>query len=103
MTEIRAIGEGFIIMVILIIVGIIMSLAMGGTIDQMYDAFYTTGCLDVSEGWDTTTGQNAIINIAHYWYMFLPILGVLIFLATIVHTYMFRREDPYDQQYRRGL
>lgn len=96
MTEIRHIAEGFLIMVICIVVGVIMSFVMGSTIDQMVEGFDASGAFDVSEGWQSDAQQNTIINIAYLWYMIIPIIGVVIFISSIVHAYVFRREDGYE-------
>lgn len=98
MTEIRHIAEGFMIMVICIIIGAVMSFVMGATIDQMYDSFIDVGVFDVSDGWDSPSQQTTMINIAYYWYMVIPVIGIVIFIGTIVHAYVFKHED-YNERY----
>lgn len=84
MTSFAAVWQGFVIMIISIVIGVLMSFAGGTVIDSTVDGFTSAGVYDVPAGWDTTRQINILINIYYFIMYLIPTIGIAIFLTTVV-------------------
>lgn len=94
MTSAQAFFQGFFIMVVFCVIGAALSFASGMAVDQMHDSFVNIGAFEYTNpDWDTASGtMNALINLHYFWWWIFPLLGVAIFIITIVKSYLQDRQ-----------
>lgn len=96
MTSFSAVWQGFIIMIVTIVIGVMMSLAGGTILDGLVDGFTMAGVYDVPAEWDQSGTINLVINLYYFLMYVIPLLGVAIFLVTI---HQRKRYDRYGDEY----
>jgi len=95
-TSFNAVWQGFIIMIVTIAIGIMMSLAGGTILDGLVDGFTMAGVYDVPAEWDQSGTINLVINLYYFLMYAIPVMGVAIFLVTI---HQRKRYDRYRDDY----
>ncbi len=83
MTSFSALWQGFIIMVISIVIGVLMSFAGGVVIDTMIDGFTLAGVFDVPAEWDSLGRVNLLVNIYFFIMYLIPLIGIGNFFITV--------------------
>ena len=81
MTSFNAVWQGFIIMIVTIAIGVMMSLAGGTILDTLVDGFTIAGVYDVPAEWDQSGTINLVINLYYFLMYAIPVMGVAIFLV----------------------
>lgn len=78
--------HGFIIMLIFIFAGVVLSYTFGSVADGMHDSFTDAGLFDPVNGdWDMASGTVSTLYNVLYLIMYgIPIVGVGIFLMTVI-------------------
>jgi len=82
--------QGFIIMIICILIGLFFSFA-GVTIDAMHDSFTKAKLYDVPPQWDASPQVFSFINLYFFECYIIPLIGVGIFIYTLIP------KQQYDQ------
>lgn len=97
MTNFVTVWEGFVIMVVTIAIGVVMSFAGGTMLDSMIDSLTVAGVYDVPAEWDAAGSVNTLVNIYFFLMYLIPCLGIACFAISIL------KRQKYDQyQYYRG-
>ncbi len=96
MTSFSAVWQGFIIMIVTITIGVMMSFAGGTILDGLVDGFTMAGVYDVPAEWDQSGTINLVINLYYFLMYVIPVMGVAIFLVTI---HQRKRYDRYGDEY----
>lgn len=96
MTSFSAVWQGFVIMVVTIVIGVMMSLAGGTILDALVDGFMLAGVYDVPAEWDQSGTINLAINLYYFLMYVIPVMGVAIFVVTI---HQRKRYDRYGDDY----
>mgnify|MGYP001159299576 FL=1 len=96
MTSFSAVWQGFIIMIVTIAVGVMMSFAGGTILDTLVDGFTIAGVYDVPAEWDQSGTINLAINLYYFLMYVIPLLGVAIFVVTL---HQRKRYDRYGDDY----
>lgn len=91
MTSFASVWQGFVIMVVSIVIGVMMSFAGGIVVDSLIDGFTVAGVYDVPAAWDSTGRINTLVNIYYFTMYLIPIIGIAVFITTV-----FKRQR-YDQ------
>jgi len=84
MSEFWSAWNGFVIMVVMILIAMALSYFGGGFMDQMQERFEAQGIYDVSEEWDDYSNMYLIRNIFDAICYLIGIIGVAIFFVTIL-------------------
>ena len=93
MTNFVTVWEGFVIMVVCIIVGIIMSFAGGTILESMIDGYTTAGVYDVPAEWNPMGGVNTLVNIYFFLMYLIPVIGIACFIISVL------KRQKYDRYY----
>jgi len=84
-------------MVVSIVIGVVMSFAGGMTLDTMIDGFTGAGVFDVPPEWNSVGRVNMLINIYFALMYLIPVIGIGVFVVTILKRQRYDRYgDPYD-------
>lgn len=83
MTSFSALWQGFIIMVVSIVIGVLMSVAGGVILDSLTDEFTLTGIYDVPPEWDSLGQINLLTNIYYFIMYLIPLIGIVNFFITV--------------------
>lgn len=79
-----SVWEGFIIMILSIIIGVVMSFAGGLILDAQITAYEEQGVWDdVGDDWDPRPGVNFLTNIYMLLMYSIPVMGILSFFVTV--------------------
>lgn len=78
--------QGFIIMLVFMFAGVILSFTFGTVADGMHDSFTDAGLFDVvNPDWDMASDNvTSLYNLLYVIMYGLPLIGVGIFLMTII-------------------
>lgn len=78
--------QGFIIMLVFVFAGVILSFTFGTVADGMHDSFTDAGLFDVvNPDWDMASDTTTSLYNVLYAVMYgLPLIGIGIFLMTII-------------------
>ena len=90
MASFWSVFNGFMIMVLSILIGLMLAFGGGIAIDYMHTTFTTAGLYDVPQLWDTSATTATLINLYYFMVYAIPILGVGVFLFTVA------RKEQYD-------
>jgi len=87
----RSVFEGFLIMVISIVIGFLMSYIGGLIIDTTVTSYEQAGLWIVAPEWDPRSGIGFLMNIYALLMYTIPIMGILVFLVTVFHRQRYDR------------
>ncbi|MFA7162173.1 MAG: hypothetical protein WC083_06350 [Candidatus Methanomethylophilaceae archaeon] len=99
MTQFMPVWEGFVIMIVTILIGVVMSFAGGTVLESMIDGYTVAGAYDVSPEWDTMGNINTICNLYFFLMYLIPVLGIAVFVTTILKRQKYDRYYPYQEEW----
>lgn len=98
MTSFLSVWEGFVIMSVSIMIGVIMSFGGGLVLESMIDGYTMAGAYDVPAEWDPAGGINMLVNIYFFLMYLIPVIGIGCFVMTIMKRQKYDQYGvPYDE------
>lgn len=99
MTAFSDFFRGFMVMIILGLIGLFFIFCNGLIIDYIMDAFLVSG-INAGSGtaWDTNSNVNLLINVLYYVGIGIMVVGIIVFIVTIVNKtrYDYSEIDQYE-------
>jgi preprotein translocase subunit SecG len=99
MTNFVSVWQGFVIMVVCIIIGILMSFAGGTALESILDGYAQAGVYDVPAEWDTMGEINLLVNIYYLMMYLFPVVGIACFVVSVLKRQKYDRYYPYQEEW----
>jgi len=96
MTNFASVWQGFVIMIVTILIGFTMSFAGGVILDTIIDAFAMGGFYTVPAIWDPKSKINLLVNLYYFLMYLIPLIGISSFVVTILKRQKYDRFNEWE-------
>jgi len=87
--------QGFVIMVICILIGLLLSMTGGVVVDTIVTELDEQGFDDVPDKWNYQGNQNSMVNLFYVVVYIIPLLGIIIFIMSVIARQQYDQQEAY--------
>ena len=87
--------QGFVVMVICMLLGVIMSMTGGVIVDTLVTELDEQGFDDVPDAWDYEGNQNIFVNLFYVVMYMIPLIGIIVFIMSVIARQQYDEQEVY--------